>query len=195
MRAHIIDLALAVVKERGADEPTLDDFIAAGDVAKGTFYNHFRTKNELLFAVGAHVADEIDDRIRPMIADVADPAQRIAIASRMFIRSCKERPEWGWMLLRSVPNLHSGWSEDMRRGVLADIRSGIRTQRFDVPSVQVAVVMGLGALTMAIQTQLIEKTPAGFAEAVAESLVRAMGMSAADAQQIARLPIRLSPST
>ena len=164
-------------------------------MAKGTFYNHFRTKNELLFAVGAHVADEIDDRIRPMIADVDDPAQRIAIASRMFIRSCKERPEWGWMLLRSVPNLHSGWSEDMRRGVLTDIRSGIRTHRFDVPSVQVAVVMGLGALTMAIQTQLIEKTPAGFAEAVAESLLRAMGMSAADARQIARLPIRLPASS
>ena len=188
--ASIIAVGLEVVRVHGADEPTLEDFIAASKVSKGTFYNHFRTKSDLLFALGSHVADAIDEQIIPLIEDLDDPARRISIAIRKFVLLCNERPEWGWILIRAVPGMQAGWSRGMRRGVLADIRSGIKLGRFSVPSVQVAASVGLGALAMAIQTVLVEKTPPKYGEAVAELTLRAMGMDREEAHKIANLPFR-----
>jgi AcrR family transcriptional regulator len=187
-RNGIIETAFQVVRERGADEPMLEDFIAAAGVAKGTFYNHFPTKSELFHALGSHVADAIDDRINLVIEGVTDPAQRIAVACRQFVRLCRERPEWGWILVRAMPGAQAGWSKGMQRGVLADVRAGVKLGLFTVPSVQVAVVIGMGALAMAIQAVLSEKTPARFGEDVAELTLRAMGMSLEDAHRVAHLP-------
>ncbi|WP_321949308.1 TetR/AcrR family transcriptional regulator [Paraburkholderia sp. J10-1] len=190
-RNGIIETAFQVVRERGADEPMLEDFIAAAGVAKGTFYNHFPTKSELFHALGSYVADAIDERINLVVEGVTDPAHRIAVACRQFVRLCRERPEWGWILVRAMPGAHAGWSKDMQRGVLADVRAGVKQGMFAVPSVQVAVVMGMGALAMAIQTVLLEKTTARFGEDVAEMTLRAMGMDLDEAKRIAHLPIDL----
>lgn len=186
--AAIIDVALTVIKERGMDEPTIDDFIVAAGVSRGTFYNHFATKDELMRAVSSYVADAIDARITPLFLGVKNPAQRISIAIREFIRISRERPEWGGVLARTLPS-GSGWSEDMRRGVLKDIRSGVRMGQFTVPSVQSAAVIGIGALAMAIRTAALEKTPAHFAESIAMMTLQAMGMSLEDAGRIAKAPL------
>jgi hypothetical protein len=49
----------------------------------------------------------------------------------------------------------------------------------------------MGALAMAIQAVLSEKTSARFGEDVAEMTLRAMGMNLEDAQRIAHLPLDL----
>jgi len=40
-----------VLAEKGSDNASIDDFIAKTGLAKGTFYNHFQTPEEILTAV------------------------------------------------------------------------------------------------------------------------------------------------
>ena len=47
-KQKLLDAADALVKERGFDAVSVDDIVAACGVAKGTFYHHFETKNDLL---------------------------------------------------------------------------------------------------------------------------------------------------
>ena len=47
MRLRIIEAALRVFAEKGPDVAVIDDFIHAAGVARGTFYNHFRTTEDL----------------------------------------------------------------------------------------------------------------------------------------------------
>lgn len=48
-RRRIVEAATRLFAERGFDAPTVDDIAAAADVAKGTIYNYFDAKEELLF--------------------------------------------------------------------------------------------------------------------------------------------------
>jgi len=81
-RAALIDSSLRVVSQFGFEAPTLDDFIAAAGVARGTFYNYFQTKESLFLAMAGHVADSVDAEILQLFKGIDDPAQRIAIAIR-----------------------------------------------------------------------------------------------------------------
>lgn len=188
-RAMLIEVALSIVARRGFEEPTIDDFIAAAEVAKGTFYNHFKTKEELLVAAASHVADSVDAEILPHFKGLADPAQRVAIAARLFIRISKTRRDWGSVLVKTIPTTRGAWSEGMQRGVLADIRQGRKSGRFVVPSTQAAVAMGLGTLAMAIRTAITERTPADFPEMMASMILQGMGVPHAEAERVANLPL------
>ncbi len=185
----MIEAALKLVHERGVDDPTIEDFIVAAGVARGTFYNHFETKEKLLHAASGYVADSIDALILPMFKGVKDPGQRISIAIRQFILVSRERPDWGWLLVRTLPGANAGWSVEMRRGVLADIRAGQRSGQFRISSVQAAVALGIGALAMAIRTALTERIPKNFGECVAVMTLQAMGMPSEECMRIATLPL------
>lgn len=187
-RDAIIVAAIDLIRQRtDAQPPTIDEFIVAAGVARGTFYNHFDTKEDLLQAASAHVADAIDDLITPRIEGVEDPAQRICIATQEFIRLCRERPEWGWVLVQTAPRV--AWSEGMREGVLTDIRAGVKRGTFVVPSIQAASALGMGTLAMAIRTAMTERTPKDFGQSIAIMTLRAMGVSTQESQRIAHLPI------
>jgi AcrR family transcriptional regulator len=172
-RHSMIVAAIELGKEKGFSAPTIDDFIAAAGVARGTFHNHFGTKEELMIAIGAHVADSIDALITPLIRDVSDPAHRIAIAICQFIEVCREQPSWGWVLVQTLPGANAGWSEDMR---------------FKIASVQAAAALGMGTLAMAIRTVLVERTPKNFAQTIAAMTLQAMGVEPEESQRVASRP-------
>lgn len=185
----LIETSLKVVAQRGFDAPTIDDFISAADVARGTFYNYFQTKDELLTAMAGHVADVIDAQILPRFVGIDDPARRIAIAIHSFIRISSQDPDWGWILVRSLPHAGGGWSEEMRRGVLADIRRGRRIGRFRIASVQAAVALGIGTLGAAIRTVLVERTPTDFSRQIVAMTLQGLGVTPREAEEVAALPL------
>jgi AcrR family transcriptional regulator len=188
-RVALIKAAMRVVAQQGFDAPTIDDFIAAAAVARGTFYNYFDTKEALLGAMAAYVADTVDAEILPLIEGVDDPAVRVATAIRHFIRFSKRDPDWGWILVRSLPDTSGGWSEGMRKGALGDIQLGKRTGRFRVDSVPAAVALGIGTLAAAIRTVLVERTTAAFGDQVAVMTLQAFGIERDEAIRIATLPL------
>ncbi len=51
MRDRLIQAAASVMANHGSDNATIDTFIRAAGVARGTFYNHFKTREALLDAV------------------------------------------------------------------------------------------------------------------------------------------------
>ena len=48
---QILDAAAHLFAERGFHRTTTKDIAQAADVAEGTLYNYFETKNDLLFAI------------------------------------------------------------------------------------------------------------------------------------------------
>jgi AcrR family transcriptional regulator len=58
-RSQIIEAAKSLFEEKPYDDVTIDDITDRADVAKGTFYLHFRTKEHVTTAV-------YDDLVRPV---------------------------------------------------------------------------------------------------------------------------------
>src|ERR1700730_11565719 len=78
-RATLIRAAFSVYARQGFDAPTIDDFIAEAQVSRGTFYNYFQTREDLMAAVAADLATFITSRIESASGGVRDPLERIAI--------------------------------------------------------------------------------------------------------------------
>jgi AcrR family transcriptional regulator len=194
-RTSIIERALEVVASKGFDAPTIDEFVAAAGVARGTFYNYFRTREMLLEAVAGRVVDELDLAITGLDTAIKDPAQRIVVALRHFLNMSKQRPVWGWLIVRMLPIKGGPLSEEMRRGVLADLRAGARTGRFFLESVETAVAFCMGVLVMSIRATLEGGVSANFATAMAAMTLRGLGVRPAEAARVASLPMPKLPAS
>jgi AcrR family transcriptional regulator len=62
-RQAIFDAAVRMFSEQGFDAPTIEQIAAAADVGKGTFYNYFASKEEILVAFMVDVEAKIGARL------------------------------------------------------------------------------------------------------------------------------------
>ncbi len=191
-RTKIIERALQVVAEKGFDAPTIDDFVLAAGVARGTFYNYFATRETILLAVAGAVADKVDLQLLPVYAGSKDPAWRVAVALRYFVRMSETKPVWGWLIVRMLPIVGGPVSEGMRKGVVADLAAGKRSGRFQFGSLDAAVAYGMGVLLMAVRTALTDRVPKDFGEMMAAMLLQGYGIQRDEACHIASLPLPMA---
>ncbi|WP_147943865.1 TetR/AcrR family transcriptional regulator [Microbispora sp. CSR-4] len=68
-RADLLDAALAVFAERGVDEATVSDITTRADVAKGTFYLYFPSKDHLVAALWERYVNGFLDLAGKALAD------------------------------------------------------------------------------------------------------------------------------
>src|ERR1700751_751348 len=91
-RLRLLETALTVFTEKGADVAVIDDFIAAAGVSRGTFYNHFRTTTELMLALATAMSDEVLQIVDPLVLAVEDPIERFATGTRLYMQMALRYP-------------------------------------------------------------------------------------------------------
>ncbi|MBP6346343.1 TetR/AcrR family transcriptional regulator [Neisseriaceae bacterium CLB008] len=57
---------------QGVDATTIDDIVTAADVAKGTFYHYFSSKNDLLVSLGQRYTERFIERLAAAMAQCDD---------------------------------------------------------------------------------------------------------------------------
>ena len=111
-RNRIIAAAERLMTENPVDEITIQHITDAADIGHGTFYLHFKSKNDVLVPIIQKRAQFWDAKVQENIDGIEDPAEILAFASRHMGRVAVEDPLWRWFLQ------HSGVPvEDMRDAV------------------------------------------------------------------------------
>jgi AcrR family transcriptional regulator len=188
-RARLLEGAKQVMAGKGVEGATIAEIAAAADVAPGTFYNYFQTREEILDAVAADLVEEFRRVMNAILRTVDDPAERIAIAIRLFLLRVAEDPLWGWFMARygpSLPILRDQTREIIRERIVAD---GLRRKRFRLPSTRAIGDMISGTATTALRSVLEGRLPLSAAGEVAELLLRGLGVPFDEAHRIATKPI------
>jgi len=92
-RQSLMDAALRLFIERGYDATTVKDITNAVDVAKGTFFNYFDTKEAILPAIAACRLELLGAALRPEKGAPASPTARIKLALRLVAEDplCEKR--------------------------------------------------------------------------------------------------------
>ena len=189
-RATLIEAAYRVIAQKETESVTIDDIIAEAGVARGTFYNYFQTREDVLISVAVFLRDEMVQRLEPQQAD-SDPAERIATAIRQLgtrvahnVRQLLHRalhdPTWGWVVVR-IGLAINPLRETIETGMMTDLEAGIQQGRFNVESVQAAVTLILGTGFMALRRILEEQTEDNFPEQVTKIILQALGIAEAHA--------------
>jgi AcrR family transcriptional regulator len=163
---------------------TIDNIIAEAGVARGTFYNYFQTREEVLRAVAASLSDAMNQKVWTQYAAIADPAERMAIGLRQFLHQAMRDATWGWVIVR-IGLVAAPLSETIERGLMSDLEAGIRLERFRVDSVQASVDLVLGTSLMAMRTILEGHTDPNYPEQITKLILKSLGVNNDDAEAIA----------
>jgi len=137
VRARILEAAMRHFSDRGIDAVTIDQIAASADVGKGTIYNYFRTKEDIVVAFMADFEREVQARVatldvtgRPLQETLAEflrmqfrmkePHHRFVrvFLGQMFLRTEQFLPYMAEIHKLTVPATETLFRTLQERGVL-----------------------------------------------------------------------------
>ena len=153
-KALLLDAAVRLFARQGVGATAIHEIAAEAGVANGTFYNYFRTREEVLEAVSIRLAERLQDEItasqrrrRPT------RAERMAIATRRFVLQAVRDPVWAAALVR-VSTSSAGALARTAGPVLHDLRLGRRRGRFTYRDETAALDLITGTVLAGIRSVL-----------------------------------------
>ncbi len=188
MRDRLIQAAASVMANHGSDNATIDTFIRAAGVARGTFYNHFKTREALLDAVWTSIGHDPFLKIQSACKNIADPVERFAAVSRLVLLGAMHNPTWGWLILALSAD-ETTLNEDLRGYPRPDLRAGAAAGRFRYESETSATDLVVGTMRAALRAVLHEGREANYAEALCKMMLQALGVNRIEASRISVLPL------
>src|SRR6476646_5533880 len=173
-REALLAAARRLFAAQGVETTTIAEIAEEADIAVGSFYNYFATKDELLTALLETALSEQLELLLARQAQVSDPAEMIAIAHRHLLGVARSDPDWAWLLIRlEVP--HRVARAVLWESASSDLQAGIDAGRFEVADPQLALVASGGALLAVIHAVLQGEVPADLDSAHAEGVLRSFG--------------------
>ncbi len=165
---------MALIGEKGPDACSIEDFVAAAGVSRGTFYNYFPTTEDLLRAVqikvGGGLSAVLDARLPPSLP----ASHRLATRLHSYMLSVTRDPAWGWVIMRidgsrleRTPaletNLDHMYLDGLKAGEFRELDPGaVRTLVFGAGRmVQRDILMGLSSPEHAVQVIALVLTALG----------------------------------
>jgi len=184
-RAQLLDAAKRVMAGKGVEGTTIAEIAAAAGVAPGTFYNYFTTREEILDAVATSLVEEFRRVMAAIQRTVDDPAERIAIAVRLFLERARDDALWGWFMARYAPSLPI--LRDQTRDIIREriVKEGLARKRFRLPSTRAVGDLITGTTVTALRSMLEGRLSLDAASEVAELILRGLGVPLPEAHAIA----------
>jgi AcrR family transcriptional regulator len=201
-RTRLLDAAFELMAARGADGVTIHEITEAADVATGGFYNHFGSKEDVYFELTKRVFEDYADGLEVLLAGVDDPAEVVAVSVRQTVARAAREPVWGQFLLREGLSSHA-WTRGLGSRLRRDIGSGVKRGRFKLNDPVMTFVATGGAILAAVAAQVhaaqaphdaaaataltLGKEDVG--ERIATIVLQMLGLSASQAERVARKPL------
>ncbi len=183
-RAELIQAARTLYAARPFDAVTVDDLVNAAGLAKGTFYVHFDSLDDLQSVLADDLAREFDELWQPHRASLDDPIERIAAGCGTFIKQALHDPAWGALIVRgavSMPDV----ARVPRERLKEDIRRAAALGRLNNVEPAIAFELVLGITVRAMQSAAEGRLKPKQAPAIVAGILRAIGLTAKEAEEIA----------
>jgi AcrR family transcriptional regulator len=189
-RLRLLESALVVFNDKGPELAVIDDFIAAAGVSRGTFYNHFKTTNELLLALATAMSDEVLQVVDPLVLLHDDPIERFSTGTRLYMQMAVRYPLWGTFITQVGTRIATR-GQMIDRYLTRDLELARESGRLKVDDVRVARDIVLGSIFYGIETMLTEPTRSGHSELIVRQVLIGLGLPPAQAQSIAFRPLEI----
>jgi AcrR family transcriptional regulator len=183
-RARLMDAAVGVFARDGFEGASVNEIARAADVVNGTFYLHFKDKNDIAAAVAFGIAADVTRQLDAAMAGIDDAAERTSCATRRFIEFLSVQTEWGLALWRAIwffPELRANVVNHLR----ADLLRGRRQGGFTVEIDEFLVDTFISMMTAALFGRLQGRVGAEAGSKTAELQLRMLGVPAKKAKAVA----------
>ncbi|PYE82346.1 TetR/AcrR family transcriptional regulator [Pseudoroseicyclus aestuarii] len=185
-QARLIEAAILVLAEQGPDRTVIDDVITRAEVSRGTFYNYFRSIEEVLAAVQQALGAEILSLVKANMQEVRDPAVRVATAVTLFTEAALHYPLFLEFTAR-IGHRTRGPGSVLHDAVQMLLQDGFATGRF-IPMPAQMMVDVVGGSTIALLQRMQDGDRSERRHFIA-ALLRLLGLPAEEAWQLAEQPV------
>jgi AcrR family transcriptional regulator len=184
-RQRLTDAAMLLISEKGVAGLRIQEITERADVALGSFYNHFKTKEEVVEAVVAGTIEVRAAAIVSQMAAIEDPAEVVSYACRRVVRIAVDDPELAWLFV-NLDRADTLFETIVHRSALSAFEEGVARGRFDLLDAPVALITTVGG-ALAVMRAILEKRCGPDVDSLfAESVLRSAGLERAEAAEIAR---------
>jgi AcrR family transcriptional regulator len=194
---RIAEAAVRLFAERGTTDVTISELAEEAGIARGTLYRNVESIERLFDKVKLDIAVQLHETNVAVMngAGITDPPARLAAGTRMVVRHAHENPSLGRFMVRFA------MTDEVLRDLLSgppmqDIKRGIELGRYQVtPGSELSIAALLLGTDMAAVWMVLDGHQ-GWREAgtgAAELQLRALGIDAAEARDLATRPLPDSP--
>ena len=187
-RAKLVDATRRVVADQGVEATTIALVTEAADVGFGTFYLHFDSKEAAIEAVMAELVEEVGNALDHLTAPMQDPAEVLAVSVRHVVGQVDRDEVWAWAVLH-IGVSHQLFTSALGGRLVRDLQRGVDAGRFDPALHPVAPFAIGGVVEAAMRARLDRLVDADTPQAVAEQVLRMLGVKRREAKRIAALPL------
>lgn len=184
MRERIIAAAIPVFAQHGPDVPVIDDFITAAGIARGTFYSHFKSTEELLVAASNATEDALMAVVWPRVTQETTPERRLAVGLRLWLQRAQVDPVLCAFVARN--RIRAPFVE---RELSRDIGDGIRGGSLRVATVEAGRDLLVGAVREALARIMDGAVPPGHGDDVVRAILRGLGVDARSVERSLAIPL------
>jgi AcrR family transcriptional regulator len=188
-RTSLVQAAVRVLGSEQGRLATVDSVISEAGISRGTFYNYFESRDQLLSAVGFELMHDFNSSVRDSLQDESDVTLRTAQWTRRYLHRFRSDANWGWAVVNvslSGPHL---LSEETRQLTLANLEAGMESNDFKVPNIQAVLDFGWGSVLAAAITILHGEAPLDYPEQVCLLILRALGVAERKALHAVSAPL------
>ncbi len=126
-RQRLVAAARELFGERGYEDTSVEEVLAASGVARGALYHHFQSKTELFDAVAEAVFAEVSSLTNAAARDGATPLERLRAGARAWLEMACDRAVQRIVLLDSPTVLGwARWRALDEQHSLGDLRASVR---------------------------------------------------------------------
>lgn len=192
-RARIMEAASGVIAAKGASA-TIEDFVAAAGIARGTFYNYFQSAAELVEAVGRDIAEALDAAISQALAEIEDPALEFATFAAIIARLTVDDATRRWANVRAEQLLLASQARYVAR-VEAILARGAESGRFRIDDLLAARTLAMGAGRASLRNIVDGRVGHEHTAQVTTLILIALGVPEADAARVSAQALRLAAAS
>ncbi len=189
MRRKLIRATVDVMAQKGPDATTIQDITETADVGFGSFYNYFKSKDEIRFAAMEELLDRFGSEIDQLANLIADPVEVFASSMRTAVKTLVRRPEWADFLIRvgfDTQDHPRGLYPRMRRDLQIVFKSG--RLAIDDPSATVLAVAG-AFLSMLAAARRGEIPAAAAPQRITSVALRLLGLPEEEIRRLVTKPL------
>ena len=184
-RERLLKAAVVVIGEKGFDAASIEDFVAAAEVSRGTFYNYFPTMEDLLRAVRRKLTDALMAVLDAHLPPTIPVSSRLATRLHSHFALVASDPAWGWVVMR-LDGTRLGRTPAMEESFDRMYSEGVASGEFRPADLDAIRSLVFGTSRMVQRDILMGLAAPGHSERVVALLLMTFGVAPDAADRISR---------
>ena len=184
-RRLLLDAGRTLIAAKGVPGLRIQEITEAADIALGSFYNYFDSKDQLLEAVISETLSDLASATITEADENTDPAEVVALAILTVIRLAYKEPDFARLIV-NIGHSETLFGSALHPHARVAVERGVESGRFVVADIEVLLTAVIGGAFALIREILDGRHGAHAEYPFARHVLSSLGVRPDEAEAVVR---------